>query len=92
MEKVEVTYGNASRVWWSFFWRAMLFGTIFGFVLGFIGAFTIGPFVEPETGQKIIAPILGFLGAVPVSIWVFKKILSKKFKNFSVALIKESSD
>ena len=92
MEKVEVTYGNASRVWWSFFWRVTLFGAMFGFVLGFIGVFTIGPFVEPETGRKIIAPILGYLGAILVSIWVFKKILSKKFKTFSVALIKEGSD
>ena len=92
MEKVEVTYGNASRVWWSFIWRVTLFGVMFGFVLGFIGVFTIGPFVEPETGRKIIAPILGYLGAIPVSIWVFKKILSKKFKTFSVALIKEGSD
>ena len=92
MEKVEVTYGNTLRVWWSFFWRASLFGTIFGSVLGFIGAFTVGPFVEPETGRNIIAPILGSLGGILASIWVFKKILSKKYKTFSVALIKEGSD
>ncbi len=70
----------------------MLFGTMFGFVLGFIGAFTIGPFVDPETGRNIIAPILGFLGSIWVSIWVLKGILSKKYKTFSVALIKEGSD
>ncbi len=92
MEKVEVTYGNTLRVWWSFMWRASLFSVILGVVLGFIGAFTIGPFVDPETGRNIIAPILGFLGSIWVSIWVLKGILSKKYKTFSVALIKEGSD
>ncbi len=92
MEKVEVTYGNTLRIWWSYFWRVLLFSTILGVVLGFIGAFTIGPFVDPETGRKIIAPILGYLGSIPVSIWVFKEILSKKFETFSVALIQEGSD
>ena len=92
MEKIEVTYGNTLRVWWSFFWRASLLGAMFGFVLSFIGGFTISPFVEPETGRNIIAPILGLLGGILASILVFKKILSKKYKTFSVALIKEGSD
>jgi len=92
MEKVDLTYGNTLRIWWAFMWRAVLFSTILGFVLGFIGAFTIGPFVEPETGRKIVAPILGYLGSIPVSIWVLNEILSKKYKTFSVALIREGSD
>ena len=92
MEKVEVTYGNTLRVWWSYMWRVWLITAILSFVLGFVAAFIIGPFVEPETGPKIIVPILNFLVFVSVSMWVLQGILSKKFKTFSVALIKEGGD
>ena len=88
MEKVEVTYGNTLRVWWSFVWRVMLFSIILGAVLGFIGGFIVGAMGKPELGG-VVGGILGYLGSIPVSIWVLKKILSKKYKTFSVALITE---
>ncbi len=91
MEKVEVTYGNTLRVWWSFMWRVSLVSGSFGLILGVVGTYIIGPFVEPET-RPMIFPIISSLVYISVSIWAINEILSKKYKTFSVALIKEGSD
>ncbi len=88
MEKIEVTWGNTLRVWWSYFLRFSLFSGILGAVLGFIGGVVVGVMGKPELGGTVGA-ILGRLGTFPVSIWVFKKILNKQYKTFSVALINE---
>ncbi len=88
MEKIEVTWGNTLRVWWSYFWRFSLFSLILGAVLGFIGGVVVGVMGNPELGGTVGA-ILGWLGTFPVSIWVCKEILNKQYKTFSVALINE---
>ena len=90
MEKIEVTWGATLRVWWSYAWRVMLFSGILGFVLGFIGGFVVSVMGKPELGSRV-GGILGYIGSIPVSIWVLKKILNKKYKDFSVALINEGN-
>lgn len=90
MEKIEVTWGATLRVWWSYVWRVMLFGGILGFILGFIGGVVVGVIGKPELGSRVGA-VLGYIGSIPVSIWVLKKILNKKYKEFSVALINEGN-
>ena len=88
MEKVEVTWGTALRVWWSYAWRCVVFSAILGFVLGGIGGFVVGIMGKPELGGSVGGTI-GYIGSIPVSIWVMKKILDKKYKEFSVALVRE---
>lgn len=90
MEKIEVTWGATLRVWWSYVWRTMLFSGILGCILGFIGGFVVGAMGKPELGGTV-GGILGYIGSIPVSIWVLKKILNKKYKEFSVALINEGN-
>ena len=90
MEKIEVTYSNAILVWWSYIWRVTFWTVLLGAALGAVGALTIGHLVGPEVGMTIVNTLI-YLGSVPVSIWVLKTlILDKKFKNFSVALVKHS--
>jgi hypothetical protein len=89
MERVEVTYDKALRVWWSYLWRSILYAVLGAIVLGFGVALLIS---ESESGEAV-SSILGALWGALASIWVLKNnILSKKYKTFSVALIKEESD
>jgi len=91
MEKIEVTWGNTLRVWWSFMWRVGLFSGIAGGVLGFIGGIVVGVMGKSELAAPVGA-VLGWLGTFPVSIWVLKIILNKQYKTFSVALINEPNN
>jgi hypothetical protein len=90
MEKVEVTWGTTLCVWWSYFWRVMLFSAILGAILGGIGGAIVGIVGKPELGGRV-GGVLGYLGSFPVSVWVLKNILSKKYKKFSVALVNEDN-
>ena len=87
MEKVEVTWGATLKVWWSFVWRCTVFSVILGLIVGFIVGFVLGIIGKPELGGTV-AVIFGFLAYIFVSIWVLKRILGKKYKDFSIALIK----
>jgi len=90
MEKVEVTWKKTLRVWWSYVWRCMIFSMILGAILGFIGGVVVAMMGKPEMGG-IVGGVLGYIGTIPVSIYVLKKILDKKYKSFSVALISEAN-
>lgn len=86
MRIIEVTWSMAFRVWWSFFWRAMLFSILgsfgIGFVLGIFGA-VLG--IKPVTGALSI--ILGMVFGFVVTFWAMKKVLYKRFSEFSVVCI-----
>lgn len=90
MQKIEVTWGKATRVWWSFFWRGTILGMIAGAALGAIGGFVVGVMGKPELGP-IVGGVLGWLASIPISIWILKNLLNKKYKTFSVALIGEDA-
>ena len=90
MEEIDVTWSNSIPVWWSFFWRATLFGAIGGGVLGFIAGIIVGVFGKPELGATVGA-IAGYVVAVPVSMWCIKHILSKSFSGYSVRLVRTES-
>ena len=66
----------------------MVFSGIAGAFLGIIGGVVAGVMGKTELAGTF-GGILGWLGALPVSIWVLKKILNKQYKTFSVALINE---
>jgi uncharacterized membrane protein YeaQ/YmgE (transglycosylase-associated protein family) len=89
MERIEVTWLLALKVWWSYTWRSVILGLIGSFIptffIGFIGA-VVG---VPKEPISVICGIIGGVIGLIISIYVMKKILSKKYKAFSVALIKE---
>ncbi|MBT8119776.1 MAG: hypothetical protein KJN89_08665 [Gammaproteobacteria bacterium] len=86
MDKVEVTWSNTLIIWWSYVWRCILISMVVGFILGAIGGVIVGVMGKPDMGG-IVGGILGYLGSIPVSIYVMKVILNKKYNKFSIALI-----
>ncbi len=84
--RIEVTWQNTLIIWWSFLWRTILLGALVGAVLGFIGGVIVGVMGRPDWGGPVGA-VLGYLGSIPVSLYVFRKILQKRYKKFSIWLV-----
>lgn len=88
MEEVSVTWMHAARVWWSFFWRMMLWtmpsAVAVGFVVGIAFAITGTP-IEP---YEILMQLIGGLIGVFFSVLAMKVVLSKRFNGYRLALVK----
>jgi hypothetical protein len=83
---VEPTWGIAARVWWWFAWRAMLSAVAGGAAIGFIFGMIAGVFNVDQGTISIFSTGLGAVLGIIVSIWFFKKLLSKDFGDFSIRL------
>jgi len=90
METVEVTWSNTLTIWWSYIWRCILISMVVGFILGAIGGVVVGVMGKPDLGA-MVGGILGYLGSIPVSIYVMKVILNKKYNKFSIALVSQQN-
>ena len=84
--RLAVNWENTLTIWWSFIWRTILLGALLGGVLGFFGGVFVGVMGRPDWGGPVGA-ILGYLGSIPVSIYVMRKILQKPYKIFSIWLV-----
>ena len=86
---VEVTWRRAFKVWWSFMWRATLFGFLGGVLIGFI----IGVIMQIAGAStdtiKAVCQIAGMIISIPIGIAVIRIILKKEYPDFKVALIAE---
>jgi len=88
MEEIEITWLRASRIWWSWAWRTMLWtiftAILFGIIIGFVIAI-MGIPIEPFTPyiQTFGASIGIFFG-----ILAFKIILAKRFNGFRIVLLR----
>lgn len=89
MNKLEVTWTHTMTIWWSYAWRCLLFSMIVGAILGLIGGIIVGLAGRPDLGGQV-GSVLGSIGSFPVSIFFLKKILNKKYKNFTIALVPNS--
>jgi len=81
LETLDITWGRAFKVWWSFTWRTFLFA---------LGPFMILAVVdrasgnaEPSFAYWVAFGILFFA----VYLLVFKSILGKQFKEYTIALV-----
>ena len=90
MDTVEVTWNNTLIIWWSYIWRCILISMVVGFILGVIGGVVVGVMGKPDLGA-MVGGILGYLGSIPVSIYVMKVILNKKYNKFSIALVSQQN-
>ena len=90
MDTVEVTWNNTLIIWWSYIWRCILISMVVGFILGAIGGVVVGVMGKPDLGA-MVGGILGYLGSIPVSIYVMKVILNKKYNKFSIALVSQEN-
>jgi ABC-type uncharacterized transport system permease subunit len=88
--EIEITWANAIRVWWAYFWRNLIaiivaivaggiVGAILGFVMGMLG-------VPVRTIQFITGPIGAVIG-IALSVVPMKLILGKDFGTFRLVLI-----
>lgn len=72
-----------ANVWWSFFWRYVL--CYFLFIIGLtIFSRTLGQDVQNNVVFDLITLTLGII----VSIWAIKTILTKKYKNFEIKIVR----
>ncbi|MBV8318129.1 MAG: hypothetical protein JOZ53_24560 [Planctomycetaceae bacterium] len=97
---VGITWGRATKVWWSLTWRWLLFsvitcvittfisGFVIGFVIGFIKG-AAGVSVSNQTIETVstVAVWTGVFTSIPVGIWVVRSVLRKSWSDFRIALV-----
>ena len=67
-------------------WRTMLFSLLFVVVIAFFSGIILSVIGKDELAG-IVGVLLGYMISIPVSVLVFRHILEKRYKNFSIALI-----
>jgi hypothetical protein len=67
-------------VWWSFMWRAVIYGMLLGALLGGIAGFFAG---TPERGA-LFGAIVGYIGTIPASMLALKQALTKHLAALAV--------
>lgn len=86
MDILEVSWSRAAQVWWSMAWRTFLFTAIAGALAGGVVGAIMGVLGYTEN-MELIGQIIGVMVAIPVGIWVVKKVLSMEFRKFRIVLL-----
>jgi len=86
--KYLIGYGATLSIWWSIFWRFVLFNAVAGVTIGFIFGF-IQSSVGRHEALSFVNIGLGALVAIPIGIWAVKVALSKKHRGCWVRLVAE---
>lgn len=88
--ELEITWGRAVRIWWSYLWRnliaivaAMLIGMVVGAIIGFI----LGSMGFPLRVIQIIVAPFGLVIGLAISVVPLKMILGKDFGEFRLVLL-----
>ena len=84
---IEVTWGRASKVWWSLAWRMVLFGGLAGMVAGGVMGGVMAAAGAPPDRIGAVGGWLGFLISIPIAIWVVRWVLRKSWSDFRIALV-----
>ena len=92
--ELEITWIRAIRIWWAYFWRAILFLILATTINGILSALLL-PLLIKIGLPKEVAPLLiippGLLLAVILSTIPMKLILGKDFGEFRLVLIRKST-
>lgn len=86
---MKLSWKNTFPVWWSFLWRATVYGAALGFVLGAIAGAYAGLSGVPEKAG-LYGGIAGWVGTIPASMLALKQAITKHFVSL-VALGKTDS-
>jgi len=87
--EVMPTYDNVLRVWWAYSWRWGAAGAVVAFAVMFAVQFlAIAAKMDIETVKKA-EPVLGFIISVLASQWVIRRLLTKGFGRFRLALVEK---
>lgn len=90
MTEVELTLNRVVKVWWSLFWRGVLFGGGSGFILGFIIGLGGAVMGLPRQAGETLAMLATILVGIPIGIWIIRTVLRKKFSDFRIALVTDA--
>ncbi len=72
----KITWKKLLPIWWSFAWRATIYGGIGGFILGFIGGFLAAAMGHPEKAA-LYGMLSAYIISIPASMLALKQALSK---------------
>lgn len=90
--ELEVTWGRAVRIWWSYFWRSLigiLAAMLIGGVVGGIAGFLLGMLGAPVGLVKSVGLLIGASAGIAMSVFPIKLILGKDFGEFRLVLVQK---
>ena len=73
---MKISWGDALPVWWSIFWRGLIYGFIGGFVLGFVGGVIAALLSTPEKAV-LFGMVGGYIAAIPASMLAVKQAIAR---------------
>lgn len=86
MERLEVTWRRAAKIWWSITWRSFLFTALIALPIGVLVGVVCAVFQFRE-GIVLIARLIGTIIGIPIAIWVTKMVMEKQFSDFQIFLV-----
>ena len=86
--EVMPTYENVLRVWWAYSWRWAGLGLVAFAVIFVLHLLAIAVKLDVVTLKKA-EPVLSFLISVLASQWVIRRLLTKGFGRFRLALVEK---
>ena len=82
------TYGQAIRVWWSFTWRATVYGALATIMAGFPLRFIAGLFAPSPAVSALFEASIGLIVQAAVALFVlYSNILDEDLSDFHVGLL-----
>jgi ABC-type multidrug transport system permease subunit len=88
MEEVEVKWIHAIQVWWSWLWRTMIIVLPLSLLAGMVAGFIMSALSIDIQENAFFLQMMGGSIGVYFSVSVMKKILSKTFNGYRIALVK----
>lgn len=86
MEKLDITWKRAIKVWWALLWRGILFTLLITFPIGIVIGVIAASMGEVEH-VRIYGRLVGMILGIPIGIWVVKIVLNKQFSDFQIVLL-----
>ncbi|AOY00240.1 hypothetical protein [Jeongeupia sp. USM3] len=92
--ELEMTWHRVIRVWWAYFWRALVLtmtaSALFGIVAGIVIATVLSKAgASTEIPQLVLASIASVVG-LALSLLTMKFVLGCNFGEFRIALVSNS--
>jgi uncharacterized membrane protein YeaQ/YmgE (transglycosylase-associated protein family) len=86
MERLEVTWWRATKIWWSITWRSFLYTMLIALPAGVVVGLLCTAFQFRE-GTVVIARLVGAVIGIPIAIWVTKVVMEKQFSDFQIFFV-----
>jgi len=72
-------------------WRTVVFGGIAGALLGAVTGLVMGIMGASHEAVSAVTLRAGMLVSIPVGIWVVRRVLTKTFADFRIALLAKTN-